>query len=237
MKGENNINISLVNPLNPDEILRTETITVEKNIENSIQENIEEQNVMVETNVEIEENPKEKPKKSFNLIILTILTLVIAVLGISYYIIVSGNKSNIPVNNEQNNTPQVNTTISLQDISNTFNQNIANYFVADNSTTISSVSNDKIAITVVLPDTKFNYEFSLNDGILSTIIAKDDNMGQNITIYILSSIAYHNKISFNDAVSYFSNLQTLDNVNNIDIIDMQQVQQINVNLNEIMEIQ
>ena len=222
-ENQNGQKLNLVNPLNPNEIIKQEIIMPKNNV--------------VETNeIETEvENNNKKPKKKMNLIIILVLVLIIVGLAMVYFVFLKDNKPKPPVNNNQTQEPSV--PIALNNIVDIFNQNIINYSISPNTTVSAEEINNEIRVSVDMEESILNYSFTLNDRTMSITLSNQDDIGLQVTIYILSSIAQYHGVNFNDCAIYLNNnLDNLNEVNTLNVIDLETLIIISTNLDEIIEI-
>lgn len=223
MNEQNNQKINIVNPLNPNQIIREEVLT--KKIVQELNDDIE---------IPIIENRTEKKKSKFPFILIFLLIIIGA--GISYYYFFIYEKSNNKPVTDGNQQQVVG--ISLNDISNSFNQNIINHKIMDNYSANASTKDNKIIVSVNLNEQIISYEFILNDKKLSTILSDNDSIGYEVTIYIFSAVAQYYNINFDDAYNYLNNnINDLNKINNISITNLEQTKNISVNIEEKLIIQ
>lgn len=226
MNEQNNQKINIVNPLNPDEIIRTELLI--KQTDNVINDVVNEE--VVEQVVE------KNTKKKINPIIFVILVILLVLFIGGYFLITNYLKTDKELENPSE-VPNVK-VITLNDISNNFNQNIGNYNVIENSQISSSVSDNKIIVSITTNNEIIKYEYSLADRKLTSIVANDDIVGYAITIYMFSAVAQYYDLNFDDVVTYLNNnINDLTVVNNIEVEELEQIKNISINIDQTMIIQ
>jgi len=221
-----NIKINLVNPLNPNQIIKEEIIEVkqqqasEQNFEKEELHSIEEIQP-----IEKSETPtKKKQNKKLGLWILIIISIVILGLGAGYFIFIKDKPNNTPIQNEN---------ITLNDISNNFNKNIERYNTIENSTISSRVIGNRINIIVNINNEITNYYFTLINENLRTSLSDNDIIGHEITLYISCAIANYYNIDFDSSYTYLkNNSNDLNSINNITITNQNQTKKIIIDLKE-----
>ena len=220
-----NIKINLVNPLNPNQIIKEEIIEVKQQV---AQQNIEKEEIQPIEQPQPIEKPEpieeKKQTKKLGLWILVIISIVILLLGAGYFIFIK---------DKPNNTTIQNTNITLNDISNNFNKNIQRYNTIENSSITSNVLNNRINIKININENTTNYDFILNNQTLNTSLSDNDAIGYEILIYISCAIANYYNIDFDSSYTYLkNNSNDLNSINNITITNQNQTKKISINLNE-----
>lgn len=228
-------NIKIVNPLNPDEVIRVENYTHQDNKQEEIEETIEQPITEVIN--------EEKPKKKFNFIILIIILLVLIIAGVSIYFFLIKDNNETPVipNKPEIEIPEVNEpevkVLTLEQISTGFAESVLLHPIVENSTTTYNLVESKLRVFVATEEETFGYEYTLEENSLKTILAKDDILGKNILINIFSSIAKLQGIEYEHAYLYFENNFDNLNISSVEIIDYEQTKGISIKLDEIMVLQ
>ena len=223
MNEQNNQKINIVNPLNPNQIIKEEVLT---------QKIVQNLNDDVEMPVVETENKKKKSKFPF---ILIFLLIIVGAGALYYYFFVYEKNTDKPITND--NQQQI-VGITLNDISNNFNQNIINHKILGNYSATSTINDNKINISVNLNEQITNYEFIFNDKNLSTILSNNDAIGYEVAIYVFSAVAQYYDINFDEAYNYLNNnINDLSQVNNITIMNMEQTKNVSINVDEKLIIQ
>lgn len=218
MNKQNNQNditkLDLVNPLNPNQIIKSELLIKDNTIEeNEIDEHDDNQ------------KKERKSKKKINLLLIIVILLIIIALVIYYFTFFQNNNTNKNNNNQNNDVIQKPTEpITLENIVNIFNQYIINYPLNEDSTISAELRENDIAVTINLDGQLLHYYFTYNDRILTATILKDDDLGFKITTYILSCIGQYNNIDFDQTVNYLNKnkdaLNTIETLNIIEVNDL-----------------
>ncbi len=179
--------LEIVNPLNPEEIIKTETL-VKKQI---IQEDDE----------EVQNNEPKKSKK--NILILIILIIVIAI-GITTYFIIS-NKTNTPPDIEQ---PIVK-TINLNDIANYFNNNnIINELKKTNEIS-TNIENNNLIINITTNEQVNNYTFTLENRELIYELDTTDSNNNLLFLVICDNIGQFHGLQEGETYNFLSSIDLL----------------------------
>ena len=194
-----NIKLNIVNPLNPDEVIKTEEL-VEKQIPKADEEN--------QTVLETNNQPK---KKSNNLII--ILLLIIVVIGIAagvYFVFFNKSKPSpapTPTPNEPVEEPET-TEITLNDILNNFNNNSMIKQLQETNEINANIDNNKLIISVkpLESDTPTLYEYVLENRTLKTTINTSDLTANILFLVVADNIGQFHGTPENETYSLLSSV-------------------------------
>lgn len=222
MNEQKNQTINLVNPLNPNEIIKTETIVPK--VEEVVEEIIPSNEVTVE---------KKNNKKLYIIIIAVVLLLVIG--GILIFVFTRNNTPNVPDDPIVDNEDDL--KITTQNISDIFNQNIGNYESAENSTISSEVINNNIRVHVNVDSSIIDYEFIISDRDLTIAIVENDTTSYKLTLFIISAISHYHGLNFDEVYNHLNNIADLNDLNNVEVTDLEQIKLINIKLDEVLVMQ
>jgi len=243
--------LNLVNPLNPNQIIKTEDINDQ--INNNINQNnaINQQNIVQNNNINnvvqpnnlennsninqsTNENNNSSNKKKLNLILIIVAGVIILGLIIGCFLFIKLNNSNNEVPKEPNtgnNGAQSTNKTLLNEIVKNFNKNVASFPLENNATVSAKVENDNIKVSIVYPNYVLHYDFPLTDRNLSSTIMKNDELAFKTTAYIISSISSYYGHDFNSTFNYINNNRnSLSNINTITITELEKLLIISFNI-------
>lgn len=186
-------NIELVDPFNPDKIIKVETL-YEKKPEEYVEN-------------EVPDSTPKKKKSSKKLLIIIILIIVIIGLGIFLVLQVNKNQK-VDVPNVLSYETTFTKTISLNDIVDNFNNNsllkqMNNYQI------IANIVDNNLVITLTADDEDKTYEFSFLDRNLS--IDLNDELGLNLFLIVADSIGAFYGLNENEVYTYLNSIDITDN--------------------------
>ncbi len=186
-------NIELVDPFNPDKIIKVETL-YEKKVEE-----------YVENEIPIKTPKKKKSSKK----LLIIIILIIVIIGLGVFLVLQVNKNQkVDVPNVLSYEKTFTKTISLNDIVNNFNNNsllkqMNNYQI------IANIVDNNLVITLTADDEDKTYEFSFLDRNLS--IDLNDELGLNLFLIVADSIGAFYGLNENEVYTYLNSIDLTDN--------------------------
>ncbi len=187
-------NIELVNPFDPDKIIKVETL-YEKN----------------ENETYIENEPsinKPKKKKSFKKLLVIIILLII-IIGLGVFLMLQINKKQTAdVPNIVSNEKLVNKTISLTDVVNNFNNNKLLRKI-DNYQTKADIVENNLVITLSFDEETKIYEFIFADRKLS--IDATDELSFNLFLIVADSIGAFYGLDEHEVYIYLNSINLTDN--------------------------
>lgn len=174
--------IDLVNPLNPNQIIKTEELIKHNNI----------------TNNEITETEIIKVKKKNKLILILALILFL-IISLTVFTIIKPNVVKSFFNKSKETPVKVDKplveTVDINKIIDNFNLVMAE----NNLSTIASANKSEIIINTNSDDEPSLYVFTLNDDKLNLVIGIDDEQGVHITEYMNIAI---NKLNNTTDIDY-----------------------------------
>lgn len=174
--------IDLVNPLNPNQIIKTEELIKHNNI----------------TNNEITETEIIKVKKKNKLILILALILFL-IISLTVFTIIKPNVVKSFFNKSKETPVKVDKplveTVDINKIIDNFNLVMAE----NNLSTIASANKSEIIINTNSEDEPSLYVFTLNDDKLNLVIGIDDEQGVHITEYMNIAI---NKLNNTTDIDY-----------------------------------
>lgn len=205
--NQNETKLDLVNPMSPNQIIRSEIITENQNINENNNETLENNtnqdiSQTLENNIvqDVNNNKNEqKPKKKFNLLLIIIVLIVVVAIGGGVLFFMQkdkNNKPNKPTITENRNEVStyefsINTDTYTNNVTDKFelkvqknNENLYDIYI-NNNFILSDIINSKIKFYIV--DNNLIYLNHSNDKRTQSlyIIDKDNNMN---TIYELDTI-------------------------------------------------
>ena len=188
--------LNLVNPLNPDEIVKKEIL---------IEKEAPKENEEVNNN---EENNQKPKKKKINPILLILLVVVIAAIGVIVYFTFFNNSEPDTPNTPQNpDTPETPVTpqITLNDILNNFNSNEnVNQLRETSEITANINNNNEIAIDVTTDGQTDSYLFTLENRDLLFEIDSNDLTSNLLFLIICDNIGQFHGLDVNEVYSYLA---------------------------------
>ncbi len=208
--------LNLVNPLNPDEIVKKEVL-VKKEVAEENKEKTENAK-----NNETNETSQQPKKKKFNPILLIALVAVIAILGVVLYFTFF-NKSepstpNTPSTPETPATPQ----ITLNDILNNFNNNENINQLRETSEVNANINNNVLTIDVTTDGTTTSYLFTLENRDLVYEINANDLTSNLLFLVICDNIGQFHGLEVNEVANYLSSIDlTTTAVNGITLTQLE----------------
>ena len=207
--SNNQQELNIVNPLNPDETIKTETLVEKKVTEES--DNINNNNDITE------EKPK---KKKLNPILLILLVVVIVAVGVVLYFTFF-NKSESPSTPNTPSTPETPTPpqITLNDILNNFNSNETINQLRETSDITASINDNQIIIDVATDEQSKNYIFTLENRELIFEIDQNDLVSNLLFIIICDNIGQFHGLESSEVANYLSSIDlNTTSVNGITLI-------------------
>ena len=191
--------LNLVNPLNPDEIVKKEIL---------IEKEAPKENEEVNNN---EENNQKPKKKKINPILLILLVVVIAAIGVIVYFTFFNNSEpdtpNTPDTPQNPDTPETPVTpqITLNDILNNFNSNEnVNQLRETSEITANINNNNEIAIDVTTDGQTNSYLFTLENRDLLFEINPNDLTSNLLFLIICDNIGQFHGLDVNEVYSYLA---------------------------------
>ena len=196
-------NLELLNPLNPDEILKTEILKPE---------DLKEENDKNESEKKSATKSNNNKKKKLNLKILLIALVAIILLIIIYFTFF-----NKPDKEPQQGEPPITTVTKLNNIFLKL-QNNPNYQILTQNLTVTNVINeDMLSISIANEENTFTYNYTLKNDILSTEYNINDPYGYELTTLLFDAVAQNNELAENQLYNY---LKTIDlNINIVNGIE------------------
>ena len=198
--------LNLVNPLNPDEIVKKEVL-VKKEVAEENKEKTENAK-----NNETNETSQQPKKKKFNPILLIALVAVIVVLGIVLYFTFF-NKSEPSTPSTPNTpstpeTPETPTTpqITLNDILNNFNNSENINQLKETSEVNANINNNVLTIDVTTDGTTTSYLFTLENRDLVYEINANDLTSSLLFLVICDNIGQFHGLEVNEVTNYLSSI-------------------------------
>lgn len=201
-----NNKINLVNPLNPNEIIKTIEL-IEKNIEdnepNKIDENINEINIennKIDENINATDNQnnnevKETKPNKLKKLLPIIIVLVVSIIGLIIFLLTRNNNEPIIAVNETLN-------------------NIVNKLNIDNST----ITNNKLTVNeheYILEET-YNSDGSIKNSYITTEIYNNSEL--DMLLLIIDAIAQNNGVESNKTYEYLKSIDfNIENIEGIEI--------------------
>ena len=188
-------NIELVDPFNPDKIIKVETL-YEKKPEEYVEN-------------EVPDITPKKKKSSKKLLIIIILIIVIIGLGVFLVLRVNKNQK-VDVPNVLSYETTFTKTISLNDIVDNFNNNsllkqMNNYQI------IANIVDNNLVITLTADAEDKTYEFSFLDRNLS--IDLNDELGLNLFLIVADSIGAFYGLNENEVYTYLNSIDITESSN------------------------
>ena len=186
-------NIELVDPFNPDKIIKIETL-YEKD-----------KNEYIENEISTEIPKKKKSSKKLLLIII----LILVVIGLGIFLALQINKNQkVDIPNISNYEKTYTIPISLNDIINNFNENILLNEI-DNYQINTDIVENNLIVTLTNEEEIKTYEFVFNNRNLSIDVA--DDMGLNLFIIVADSIGAFYGLDENEVYLYLSSIDINNN--------------------------
>ena len=214
--------LNLVNPLNPDEIVKKEVLVTKEGANTSKDSTETSKNSDAPKNHETNENIQQPKKKKSNPILLVALVAVIAILGVVLYFTFF-NKSepstpNTPSTPETPATPQ----ITLNDILNNFNNNENINQLRETSEVNANINNNVLTIDVTTDGTTTSYLFTLENRDLVYEINANDLTSNLLFLVICDNIGQFHGLEVNEVANYLSSIDlTTTAVNGITLTQLE----------------
>ena len=217
-----NNKLEIINPLNPDEILKTEILVEKKETAETIETD--------------KKNDKMKDKKKKLPLLLIILILILITIGVVLYFTLF-RKEEKPIKNPQVEVPEVE-KITLNDILNNFNNSDNIAILRQQYNIIGYVENNKLIISVNEGNNEpVLYEFYQNNRTLTFNYNKDDQLARKISIIIIDNIGQFNGLEKNEVYNYISSIDlTISTVDGVEMIDNGETYQLNIDLDKKIDI-
>ena len=214
--------LNLVNPLNPDEIVKKEVLVTKEGANTSKDSAETSKNDDVPKNDETNENSQQPKNKKSNPILLVALVAVIAILGVVLYFTFF-NKSepstpNTPSTPETPATPQ----ITLNDILNNFNNSENINQLRETSEVNANINNNVLTIDVTTDGTTTSYLFTLENRDLVYEINANDLTSNLLFLVICDNIGQFHGLEVNEVANYLSSIDlTTTAVNGITLTQLE----------------
>ena len=198
--------LNLVNPLNPDEIVKKEVL-VKKEVAEENKEKTENAK-----NNETNETSQQPKKKKFNPILLIALVAVIVVLGIVlYFTFFNKSEPSTPSTPNTPSTPETPETpatpqITLNDILNNFNNSENINQLKETSEVNANINNNVLTIDVTTDGTTTSYLFTLENRDLVYEINANDLTSNLLFLVICDNIGQFHGLEVNDVTNYLSSI-------------------------------
>ena len=195
--------LNLVNPLNPDEIVKKEVL-VKKEVAEENKEKTENAK-----NNETNETSQQPKKKKFNPILLIALVAVIVVLGIVlYFTFFNKSEPSTPSTPNTPSTPETPATpqITLNDILNNFNNNENINQLRETSEVNANINNNVLTIDVTTDGTTTSYLFTLENRDLVYEINANDLTSNLLFLVICDNIGQFHGLEVNEVANYLSSI-------------------------------
>ena len=195
--------LNLVNPLNPDEIVKKEVL-VKKEVAEENKEKTE-----TSKNNETNETSQQPKKKKFNPILLIALVAVIVVLGIVlYFTFFNKSEPSTPSTPSTPETPETPATpqITLNDILNNFNNNENINQLRETSEVNANINNNVLTIDVTTDGTTTSYLFTLENRDLVYEINANDLTSNLLFLVICDNIGQFHGLEVNEVANYLSSI-------------------------------
>lgn len=186
-------NIELVDPFNPDRIIKVETLYEKKPEE------------YVENEIPIKTPKKKKSSKK----LLIIIILIIVIIGLGVFLVLQVNKNQkVDVPNVLSYETTFTKTISLNDIVDNFNNNsllkqMNNYQI------IANIVDNNLVITLTADNEDKTYEFSFLDRNLNMEVSNEIEL--NLFLIIADSIGAFYNLNKNEVYTYLNSIDLTDN--------------------------
>ena len=211
--------LNLVNPLNPDEIVKKEVL-VKKEVAEENKEKTENAK-----NNETNETSQQPKKKKFNPILLIALVAVIVVLGIVlYFTFFNKSEPSTPNTPSTPETPETPATpqITLNDILNNFNNNENINQLRETSEVNANINNNVLTIDVTTDGTTTSYLFTLENRDLVYEINANDLTSNLLFLVICDNIGQFHGLEVNEVANYLSSTDlTTTAVNGITLTQLE----------------
>ena len=198
--------LNLVNPLNPDEIVKKEVL-VKKEVAEENKEKTENAK-----NNETNETSQQPKKKKFNPILLIALVAVIVVLGIVlYFTFFNKSEPSTPSTPNTPSTPETPETpatpqITLNDILNNFNNSENINQLKETSEVNANINNNVLTIDVTTDGTTTSYLFTLENRDLVYEINANDLTSNLLFLVICDNIGQFHGLEVNEVTNYLSSI-------------------------------
>ena len=198
--------LNLVNPLNPDEIVKKEVL-VKKEVAEENKEKTENAK-----NNETNETSQQPKKKKSNPILLVALVAVIIVLGIVlYFTFFNKSEPSTPSTPNTPSTPETPETpatpqITLNDILNNFNNSENINQLKETSEVNANINNNVLTIDVTTDGTTTSYLFTLENRDLVYEINANDLTSNLLFLVICDNIGQFHGLEVNEVANYLSSI-------------------------------
>ena len=217
--------LNLVNPLNPDEIVKKKVLVTKEGANTSKDSTETSKNDDVPKNDETNENIQQPKNKKSNPILLVALVAVIAILGVVLYFTFfnksepsTPNTPSTPETPENPATPQ----ITLNDILNNFNNNENINQLRETSEVNANINNNVLTIDVTTDGTTTSYLFTLENRDLVYEINANDLTSNLLFLVICDNIGQFHGLEVNEVANYLSSIDlTTTAVNGITLTQLE----------------
>ena len=217
--------LNLVNPLNPDEIVKKKVLVTKEGANTSKDSTETSKSNDVPKNDETNENIQQPKKKKSNPILLVVLVAVIAILGVVLYFTFfnksepsTPNTPSTPETPENPATPQ----ITLNDILNNFNNNENINQLRETSEVNANINNNILTIDVTTDGTTTSYLFTLENRDLVYEINANDLTSNLLLLVICDNIGQFHGLEVNEVANYLSSIDlTTTAVNGITLTQLE----------------
>ena len=217
--------LNLVNPLNPDEIVKKEVLVTKEGANTSKDSTETSKNDDVPKNDETNENIQQPKNKKSNPILLVALVAVIAILGVVlYFTFFNKSEPSTPNTPSTPETPETPATpqITLNDILNNFNNNENINQLRETSEVNANINNNVLTIDVTTDGTTTSYLFTLENRDLVYEINANDLTSNLLFLVICDNIGQFHGLEVNEVANYLSSIDlTTTAVNGITLTQLE----------------
>ena len=217
--------LNLVNPLNPDEIVKKEVLVTKEGANTSKDSTETSKNSDAPKNDETNENIQQPKKKKSNPILLVALVAVIAILGVVlYFTFFNKSEPSTPNTPSTPETPETPATpqITLNDILNNFNNNENINQLRETSEVNANINNNVLTIDVTTDGTTTSYLFTLENRDLVYEINANDLTSNLLFLVICDNIGQFHGLEVNEVANYLSSIDlTTTAVNGITLTQLE----------------
>ena len=220
--------LNLVNPLNPDEIVKKEVLVTKEGANTSKDSAETSKNDDVPKNDETNENIQQPKNKKSNPILLVALVAVIAILGVVlYFTFFNKSEPSTPSTPNTPSTPETPETpatpqITLNDILNNFNNSENINQLKETSEVNANINNNVLTIDVTTDGTKTSYLFTLENRDLVYEINANDLTSNLLFLVICDNIGQFHGLEVNEVANYLSSIDlTTTAVNGITLTQLE----------------
>ena len=217
--------LNLVNPLNPDEIVKKEVLVTKEGANTSKDSAETSKNNDAPKNDETNENIQQPKNKKSNPILLVALVAVIAILGVVlYFTFFNKSEPSTPNTPSTPETPETPATpqITLNDILNNFNNNENINQLRETSEVNANINNNVLTIDVTTDGTTTSYLFTLENRDLVYEINANDLTSNLLFLVICDNIGQFHGLEVNEVANYLSSIDlTTTAVNGITLTQLE----------------